>query len=146
MFVLEIYSSNFSFDDYFVWKSILQANRVRARVVMIEFNYDIPTNENRVVNPFQDSRRWTGTMHFGAGILALAALGRAYGYTLVYGEIQGVNLFFVQTSILRDLQVIDEVPSLSKLHVTRPASGWKHRVERDRTRTWIWNDTKWIDN
>ena len=63
--------------------------------MVIEFNYDIPTNENRVVNPFQDSRRWTGTIHFGAGILALIALGRAYGYTLIYRQLQGVNLFFV---------------------------------------------------
>lgn len=146
MFAVRIYSLDFSFDDYFVWKSILQADRVRARAVVIEFNYGIPSNENRVVNPYQDSRRWTGTMHFGAGILALAALGRAYGYTLIYGELQAVNLFFVRTSILKDLQVLDRIPSIRTLHVTKPANGWKHTEERDRTRTWIWNDTKWIDD
>lgn len=136
----------FSFDDYFIWKSILQTNRFHARVVVIEFNYIIPTNENRVINPYEDSRRWTGTNYFGAGILALAALGRTYGYTLVYGEIQGVNLFFVQTSILKDLHVLHLIPSMKKIHVTKPASGWKHRDELDRTRTWIWNDTMWIDD
>ena len=127
-----------------MWKSILITDRFRARVVVIEFNYAIPTNENRVVNPYQDSLRWTGTNHFGAGILALAALGRAYGYTLVYGEMQGVNLFFVRTSILKDLRVLHRIPSLAELHVTRPASGWKHKDELDRTRTWIWNDVMWI--
>ena len=132
-----------SFDDYFVWKSILKDGRYRARVVVIEFNYDIPSNENRVVDPYRDNRRWTGTMHYGAGILAMASLGRAYGYTLVYGEQNGVNLFFVQTSILKELGVLDKVPSIEKLHVTIPITRWKHRPEQDQSRQWIWNDTKW---
>ncbi|CAF4939362.1 unnamed protein product [Rotaria sp. Silwood1] len=84
--VIDLLSVDVDVDVYFVWKSILQANRFHARVVVIEFNYEVPANENRVVNPYQDSRRLTGTSFFGAGILALAALGRAHGYTLVYGE------------------------------------------------------------
>ncbi|CAF1201515.1 unnamed protein product [Rotaria sp. Silwood1] len=103
----------------------------------------IPPNENRVVNPNQDSRRWTGTVHFGAGILALAALGRAYGYTLVYGEQNGVNLFFVQTCLLVRQGVLDDVPSIEKLHISKPVGQWKHAPERDKSRAWIWNDTNW---
>lgn len=133
---------NFSFDDYFIWKSILQANRSRARVVVIEYNYAIPTNENRVVDPSQDSRRWTGTMHFGAGILAMAALGRAHGYTLVYADQNGVNLFFIETTILAEQGVLEKVPPIDKIHVP-PASHWIHAPEKDLSRRWVWNDTEW---
>jgi len=133
-----------SFDDYFIWKSILKAGQFSARVVVIEFNYDIPPNENRVINPYQDSRRWTGTMHYGAGILAMAALGRAHGYTLVYGEQNGVNLFFVQTAILKELGALHKVPPLEKLHVSVPITRWKHGPESDTNRSWIWNDTIWV--
>jgi hypothetical protein len=136
-------SLSFSFDDYFIWKALLKARRFSARVVVIEFNYAIPVNENRVVDHHQDTRRWTGTVHFGAGILALTALGRAHGYTLVYGEKQGVNIFFIQTSILKELGVLDKVPPLEKLHVSTPEVKWAHRPEPDQTRRWIWNDTKW---
>jgi hypothetical protein len=114
-----------------------------ARVVVIEYNYGIPPNENRVVDPSNDTKRWTGTMHFGAGILALAALGRAHGYTLVYAEKNGVNLFFVQTAILKQLGVLHKVPSIEKLHISKPITGWKHSPELNAARRWIWNDTLW---
>jgi hypothetical protein len=132
-----------SFDDYFIWKSILQANRYHPRVVAIEFNYAIPPNENRVVDPNQDSRRWTGTAHFGAGILALATLGRAHGYTLVYAEQNGVNLFFIQTSLLAQHGVLSNVSSVEQLHVSTPIGRWAHPPEKDASRRWIWNDTAW---
>jgi len=144
IFSIRFYSIVFSFDDYFVWKSILKAGRFHARAVMIEFNYDIPANENRVVNRYQDSRRWTRTMHFGAGILAMAALGRAHGYTLVYGDKNGVNLFFVQTAILKKLGVLHKVPPIEKLHVSVPITRWRHARESDTNRSWIWNDTVWV--
>ena len=39
--------------------------------------------------------RWDGTNFFGASLSAFAALGRYCGYTLVYADQRGVNLFFV---------------------------------------------------
>lgn len=129
-----------SFDDYFVWKSILQKNQFRPRVVVIEYNYAIPANENRVVDPNQDSRRWTGTTHFGASILALTKLGQKYGYTLVYAEKNGVNLFFIETSILEKQGVRHQVPSMEELYSITKALRWKHRPELDASRRWIWND------
>ncbi|CAF3228390.1 unnamed protein product, partial [Rotaria sp. Silwood2] len=141
---IDLLSIDIDFDDYFVWKSILQANRFHSRVVVIEFNYEIPPNENRVVDPNQDSRRWTRTNFYGAGILALAALGRAHGYTLVYVEQNAVNLFFVRACVLLQQGVFDDVPSVEQLHVSEPARPWKHAPEMDKSRTWIWNDTTWI--
>ncbi|CAF1519778.1 unnamed protein product [Adineta steineri] len=142
--LIDLLSIDVDFDDYFIWKAILKAQHFQARVVVIEFNYAIPVNENRVVDPFQDSQRWTGTTHFGAGILALAALGRVHDYTLVYGEQNGVNLFFIQTSILKKFGVLHKVPSLAKLHISVPITHWAHRSETNKTRSWIWNDTVWV--
>jgi hypothetical protein len=111
--------------------------------VIIEYNYAIPPNENRVVDPNQDSRRWTGTNHFGAGILALAALGRAHNYTLVYAEQNGVNLFFIQSALLVQNELLIKVPSIEMLHISTPIGKWSHKPESDASRRWIWNDTAW---
>ncbi|CAF1588163.1 unnamed protein product, partial [Adineta steineri] len=142
--LIDLLSIDIDFDDYFVWKSILQAKRFHARVVVIEYNYAIPPNENRVVDPNQDSRRWTGSDYYGASMLAMTALGRAYNYTLIYAEKMGVNLCFIQTSILIEQNILHKVPSIKELHISRPAKYWKHPPEIDKTRRWIWNDTVWI--
>jgi hypothetical protein len=73
----------------------------------------------------------------------LAALGRAHNYTLLYAEKNGINLFFIQTSILVQQGVLDQVKTLEQLHVSRPSPYWAHRPETDLTRRWIWNDTVW---
>lgn len=122
---------------------MLIAGRFKARVVVIEYNYYIPLNENRVVNPYRTSLRAPGTMYFGAGILAMAALGRAYGYTLIYVEQNAVNIFFVQTSILKRLGVLHKVPPLEKLYIPKPITGWKMKVVENQIQSWIWNDTVW---
>ena len=82
-------------------------------------------------------------MHFGAGILAMAALGRSYNYTLIYGERNGVNLFFIQTSILIQQGILHKVLSIEQIHVSNPYPGWRHPTEWDKSRRWIWNDTAW---
>ncbi|CAF3678038.1 unnamed protein product [Adineta steineri] len=142
--LIDLLSIDIDFDDYFVWKSILQANRFHARVVVIEYNYEIPVNENRVVDPDQDSRRWTKTIHYGASMLAMAALGRAYNYTLIYVEKNAINLFFIQTSILIEQNILHKVPSLKELYISEPYTPRKSNPELDKTRRWIWNDTIWI--
>ncbi|CAF3738401.1 unnamed protein product [Adineta steineri] len=142
--LMDLLSIDIDFDDYFVWKSILQAKRFHARAVVIEYNYEIPVNENRVVDPNQDSRRWTKTIHYGASILAMAALGRAYNYTLIYVEKNAVNLFFIQTSILIEQNILHKVPSLKELYISEPYTPRKSNPELDKTRRWIWNDTIWI--
>ncbi|CAF1072766.1 unnamed protein product [Adineta steineri] len=142
--LIDLLSIDIDFDDYFVWKSILQAKRFHARVVIIEYNYEIPVNENRVVDPNQDSRRGTGSDYYGASMLAMAALGRAYNYTLVYVEKNAVNLFFIQTSILIEQNILHKVLSMNELYISEPYTPRKSNPELDKTRRWIWNDTKWI--
>ncbi|CAF0954908.1 unnamed protein product [Didymodactylos carnosus] len=135
--ILDLLSIDIDYDDYWVWKAI-DLHRFDARAVVIEYNWDISYTEHRVVDP-NDKQRWTGTNHFGASILAMTTLGKKRGYTLVYAEREGVNLFFVKTDILQCQNVLDQVMPIDKLAIKNP--GWQHRMELDKNRTWIWNDT-----
>ena len=47
---------------------------------------------------------WDGTNYFGASIRALYNLGKIKGYSLIYAESMGVNLFFVKDSILSKIE------------------------------------------
>jgi hypothetical protein len=47
---------------------------------------------------------WDSTNYFGASIRALYNLGKRKGYSLIYAEHQGVNLFFVKSSILSKIE------------------------------------------
>jgi hypothetical protein len=50
--------------------------------------------EDRVI-PYCPTDRWDGTNYFGASIHAYYLLGRKKGYSLVYAENSGTNLFFI---------------------------------------------------
>ena len=49
------------------------------------------------MNTGRPQRRWTGTDYFGASFQALRDMGASKGYTLVYADTRGVNLFFVRS-------------------------------------------------
>jgi Glycosyltransferase sugar-binding region containing DXD motif len=85
-------------NDYWIWKAL--APRLTAALVIIEYNAALGPSEHRVM-PYDPDFRWDGTDGYGASISALTALGNELGYTLVYAECRGVNLFFVNQSILQ---------------------------------------------
>lgn len=84
-------------NDYWIWKAL--APRVSAAVVIIEYNASLGPSEHRVM-PYLPGYHWDGTDAYGASISALAALGSELGYSLVYAEAKGVNLFFVNDAVL----------------------------------------------
>lgn len=83
-------------NDYWVWRAI---SGRRARVVVIEYNATVPPGESRVI-AYDPRFRWDGTDYFGAGLSALAKLGRSKGYTLVACNSNGVNAFFVDDALV----------------------------------------------
>jgi hypothetical protein len=88
------------FNDYWVWEQIGLSNHYRPRVVIVEYNGNIPIHEARVVTR-ADTHVWTdGSSYCGASLLAMAKLGVRLGYTLVYCESHGVNAFFVRNDVL----------------------------------------------
>lgn len=82
-------------NDYWVWKAITS----RPRVVVIEYNAQVPAEDRKVI-PYEPNFRWTGTDYYGASLLALRELAEQKAYSLVYCERAGVNAFFVADECL----------------------------------------------
>lgn len=85
-------------NDYHIWKAI---QNYTPRVVVIEYNSQIPPNESRVIE-YDSNFVWDGTDYFGASLLALVKLGKSKGYTLVGCDNNGVNAFFIKDEFLND--------------------------------------------
>jgi hypothetical protein len=98
----DLLSIDIDFNDFYVWKKILE--KYRPRVAVVEYNATHLPNEDKVVI-YNPTYFWDSTNYFGASILALYKLGRKYHYSLVYAENQGVNLFFIRDDILENSQV-----------------------------------------
>lgn len=84
-------------NDFYVWKALSQY--YKPRVVVIECNPLFKANEDKVIR-YQPDATWDGSEHTGASVLALFHLGRSLGYSLIYQESSGVNLFFVRDDVL----------------------------------------------
>jgi len=87
------------YNDFYIWRAISQD--YKPAVVVIGYNANIPPSEDWVVkyHPFFCG---DGTDYYGAGILALSQLGKAKGYSLVYGDQSGNSLFFIRDEILAE--------------------------------------------
>jgi hypothetical protein len=93
----DLLSIDIDYNDFYIWKSI--KNKYKPRVVVIEYNATHQITEDKIVkyNPFNF---WDGTNYFGASIKSLYNLGRKKGYSLIYAENIGVNLFFLRDDVL----------------------------------------------
>lgn len=129
-------SIDIDFDDWWVWQAI-DSHKYNPRVVITEYNSKLGMTENKVVNP-KDPKRWTGSDHFGASFQAMKRLAAYKGYTLVYGEDMGVNLFYVRTDLLQcpGLTLKDE-------DIYKPPrygnGGHPHNSDEDAHRHYIFN-------
>ena len=94
---LALLSIDIDYNDFYVWKAL--DKKYQPAVVVIEYNASFPPNEDKIAKykPFYCG---DGTNYYGASILALYNLGRSKGYSLVYVEHAGVNLFFIRDDIL----------------------------------------------
>lgn len=79
-------------NDFWVWKAL--PREYQFDLVIVEYNSSLGYKES-IVLPYQNDFKWDGTDYFGASIAALEKLGREKGYTLIYAERKGVNLFFL---------------------------------------------------
>lgn len=94
--VFDLLSIDVDGNDYWIWKALGH----RPRAVVIEYNAHIPPGESRSI-AYDPGFKWSLTDYFGASLLALARLGKAKGYELVYCEKAGVNAFFVEATLAR---------------------------------------------
>ncbi len=96
--------------DFYIWAAL----RVRAQVVVIEYNSFLTPNSDFVQAPDSECEGCGGSVLFGAGGGALAALGTRLGYTLVYAETRGVNLFFVRDDLIGRLRASWHIGSVAR--------------------------------
>lgn len=98
----DLLSIDIDYNDFYVWHSI--NDRYRPRVVIMEYNATHLPNEDKIVI-YNPKGVWDGTNYFGASLLALYNLGRYKGYSLVYANSNGVNLFFIRDDVLRQMEI-----------------------------------------
>ena len=118
-------------NDYWVWKAL--DHRYRPRVVVMEYNANIPPEESRTV-PYDPNFRWDGSDFFGASLLALKNLGARKGYVLVGCDSSGTNAFFVQEPLVEGCFIRREAGDLYRPPVYR---GRRQNHPHDPQRTMI---------
>lgn len=79
--------------DYYLWEALTEYT---PSIVMVEYNSIIPPNQDYVV-PEHKINEWGGTSKEGAGLLSFCKLGKKKGYTPIYTELSGSNLFFIHS-------------------------------------------------
>lgn len=98
----DLLSIDIDSNDFYVWNTI--SDVYSPRVVVIEYNASHLPHEDKVVL-YDPMRRWDGTNYYGASILAYYFLAQKKGYSLVYAENRGVNLFFIRNDVLKSCSV-----------------------------------------
>lgn len=93
----DLLSIDIDYNDFYVWKALDQ--KFRPSVVLIEYNATHLPDQDKVVK-YRPFYAGDGTNYYGASILSLYNLARSKGYSLVYAENTGTNLFFIRDDIL----------------------------------------------
>jgi len=106
----DLLSIDLDYNTYWVWKAI---KGYSPRVVVIEYNSQIPVNENKVVK-YNPKGMWDKTSYFGASLLALTKLGNKKGYTLVGCDSNGINAFFIRNDLVSEEIVIKKIEEIYK--------------------------------
>jgi len=96
-FDFDLLCIDIDYNDFYVWNAI--SDRYHPRVVVIEYNASHLPNEDKVVK-YNPVAVWDGSNYYGASILAYYLLGQKKGYSLVYADNCGVNLFFIRNDVL----------------------------------------------
>lgn len=110
----DLLSIDIDSNDFYVWNAVLQ--QYRPRVVIIEYNASHLPHEDKVV-VYNPKARWDQSNYFGASILAYYKLGCRYGYSLVYADKRGVNLFFIRNDVLENCPyVFKNINSVEKIY------------------------------
>lgn len=99
---LDLLSIDIDYNDFYIWQVL--DPKYRPAVVVIEYNATHPPSEDKVAK-YRPYFSGDATNYFGASILALYNLGRSKGYSLIYADQAGVNLFFVRDDLLENSTV-----------------------------------------
>ena len=101
---LDLLSSDVDGQEYWIWLALDR----RPKIVVIEYNGSIPL-EACCTMTFDLAHMWDGTTYSGSSLRAMAKLGEAKGYVLVWAN--GVNAIFVRDDLVSNPQdfVIEDI-------------------------------------
>merc|ERR1712216_980821 len=83
------------FNDYWIWRALLEGGKYRPRVVCMDFNPDLPISSAQAVQ-YDANAEWDGSVYTVASLLAYQQLARNFGYEYVYSLEMGSHVFFVR--------------------------------------------------
>ncbi len=110
----DVLSIDIDFNDFYVLHNLL--TKFHPRIIIAEYNSTHLATEDRVVIYDQNST-WDGSNYFGASLYAFYNLGIKFGYTLVYAEKTGVNLFLVRDTDLKQEKIeINDAGDCNKIY------------------------------
>ena len=122
---IDLLSIDIDYNTFWVWKAI---NKIKPRVVVVEYNAQFPPSQSKVVK-YDPYGKWNWTNYFGASLLAFVKLASTKGYDLVGCDSIGVNCFFIlHEEVKRNrikLRSIEELYRLPKFGVIwSKKQGW----------------------
>lgn len=127
---LDLLSIDIDYNDFYIWKALDES--YQPAVVVIEYNGSHLPFEDKVVR-YRPYYCGDGTNYYGASILALYHLGRSKGYSLIYAESNGVNLFFIRDDILKekklDFKDVNDVEKLYRMPTYGEGPNGGHRAD-----------------
>eukprot|EP00927_Polykrikos_kofoidii_P062077 TRINITY_DN56900_c0_g1_i1.p1 TRINITY_DN56900_c0_g1~~TRINITY_DN56900_c0_g1_i1.p1 ORF type:complete len:905 (+),score=145.73 TRINITY_DN56900_c0_g1_i1:84-2717(+) len=89
------------YNDYWLWRALLEDGHFRPRVVAVDFNPDFGLDEAKVVEYVADAE-WDGTKYTVGSLLAYALMARHFDYTFAYALEMGAHAFFIRDDLLAD--------------------------------------------
>lgn len=97
---LDVLSVDTNVYDYYLLESIFKEG-YRPRLVVVEVNSKIsPAHSKTLMYTPIAQDGWDGGDYFGMSVAAAHALGRAWGYSMLYCEWSGINCFLVRNDLL----------------------------------------------
>ncbi len=96
---IDLLSIDIDGNDYHVFERM---SRVRARVVVLEFNPLYPP-PMRLVGAYDSNYSYSDQTYIGASLQSLSELAENKGYQLVGTSISGINAIFVRKDLAKDL-------------------------------------------
>jgi hypothetical protein len=82
--------------DYYLWEALTQYT---PSIVMVEYNSIIAPDKEYII-PADKINEFGGTAEEGASLLSFYKLGKKKGYSAIYTELSGANLFFIHNKYL----------------------------------------------
>lgn len=93
------FAPDIDFNDYWVWRAVLDKGEFQPRVVAVDYNADLNLEESKAVH-YDANYEWDGTRYTTASLHSYYLLARKYGYEYAYNLEMGSHAFFIRRDLL----------------------------------------------